>query len=215
LTSSTQTEPAPTQPKAAEPPGPDKTGQDLEVARAFAALAELPDLPLGIRRKVTGRQALFCRAWAVSGSEPVAAMVAGYTGTSVYKTAKRLLGEPGCIEAITWCLEQLDPSKPAAILSRLNELHKISTASVPVLDRKGKPTGYYKVDGPTAARCLELMGKHAGMFDQRVTVTHKSEIHLLLEQVAARGKPALEHRHRQVIDGQAERIPATQQDVKR
>lgn len=38
----------------------------------------------------------------------------------------------------------------------------------PVLDSRGKPTGEYRYDGSVANKALELLGKHLGLFKDKV-----------------------------------------------
>jgi hypothetical protein len=40
----------------------------------------------------------------------------------------------------------------------------------PVRDNEGSPTGVYRYDGTVANRALELVGKHLGMFTDKVQV---------------------------------------------
>ena len=54
------------------------------------------------------------------------------------------------------------------ILQHLKEIVFRAMQAVPALDRNGKPTGEYTYQGAVANRALELIGKHLGMFADRV-----------------------------------------------
>lgn len=74
-------------------------------------------------------------------------------------------------------------------VNELADTYRVARAAVQVLDRKGNPTGDYKVDGATAVRCLELLGRHFGALDQRLKVEHGGTVRHLVELVAAAGRP--------------------------
>lgn len=77
------------------------------------------------------------------------------------------------------------------ILTQVVSLYRRATQAEPVLDRKGIPTGEYRMDGATAARCLEMLGNQAGMFGKKVTHDVPSDVRALMAAIAARGKPQL------------------------
>lgn len=78
------------------------------------------------------------------------------------------------------------------IVMNLVAIYQRAAQSVQVLDRKGKPTGEYRFDGQTALKALEMLGKEAGMFGQRVTHDVSQDVRELMRLVASRGRPALE-----------------------
>jgi phage terminase small subunit len=45
--------------------------------------------------------------------------------------------------------------------------------AVPVLDMKGNPTGMWRFDSTGANKALELIGKHLGMFKDKLQVEVK------------------------------------------
>jgi hypothetical protein len=63
---------------------------------------------------------------------------------------------------------------------------------VQVVDRSGKPTGEYKLEASTAAKCLELLGKHQGMFGALSPAEGPTgELAAMFAAVRARGRPGL------------------------
>jgi hypothetical protein len=169
-------------------------------------------LPSEIRQALTDLQLAFAFEWFRDFNPARAAERAGYVSAYSHTQGSRLLTHPGIIRAIDHLTGELAASRsfaPAWVRRKLAELHDISVAAVPVLDRSGKPTGEFRVDGATAARCLELLGKDQGMFASQLKVTHGGEVRHLLEAVSARGKPALEDRTRrppQLLEGKAENV---------
>ena len=101
---------------------------------------------------------------------------------------------PAVHEAAAYLVRELAASCGASrewILTQLVELYRRASRSVAVLDRRGEPTGEYRFDGATAARCLELLGNQAGMFGKRVVHDVSQDVRELMRAVAERGKPAL------------------------
>jgi hypothetical protein len=74
------------------------------------------------------------------------------------------------------------------ILQNTVALYRRASQAEPVLDRRGVPTGVYRFDGATAARCLELLGKASGVFRDKGQGIAASDVADLLAAVAARGK---------------------------
>lgn len=56
------------------------------------------------------------------------------------------------------------------VLTRLKENADRAMQAEPVVDREGNRTGEYRYEGSVANRALELIGKHHGMFVERVDV---------------------------------------------
>jgi phage terminase small subunit len=56
----------------------------------------------------------------------------------------------------------------AYVLSSLMTNVERAMQASPVLDRNGKPTGTWEYEGSVANKALELLGKHLGMFVNRV-----------------------------------------------
>jgi hypothetical protein len=53
------------------------------------------------------------------------------------------------------------------VLQKLRETYERAMEPVPVLDRKGKPTGLFRYQVAAAIRTLELIGKELGCFKRR------------------------------------------------
>ena len=183
----------------------DQTERQIQIEQVRQRLEMVPELPLSIARHLIPKHCLMLRAHAVCGNWTLAAEVAGYSKSSAATIGVDLAKKSVATEATSWLLEQLDPKSAPWVIARLEHVYNVAMAAIPVLDRKGNFTGEYKVDIAGANRALELIGKHVGMFQQKVEVTHKGEIHHLLEAVAARGKPTLEQRRAITINAKPER----------
>lgn len=71
-------------------------------------------------------------------------------------------------------------------------LYRRAAQAEEVLDRRGRPTGVFKFDGATAARCLEMLGKAEGIFRERKPgQLDVGDVAALLQAVAARGRAPL------------------------
>lgn len=105
-----------------------------------------------------------------------AAIRAGYSAKRADEYGRQLLGKTGVREAIDKGLAekskrcQLDADW---VLMNLKEVVKRCMQSEPVLDGAGQPTGEYRFDSRGATRGLELIGKHIGMFRDKLELTGK------------------------------------------
>lgn len=69
-------------------------------------------------------------------------------------------------------VERLAVSTDFVVLRLLDTLERCSKP-VPVLDMTGESIGEYTFDSKGALRALELLGKHLGMFEDRLKVAAK------------------------------------------
>lgn len=154
-------------------------------------LADLPELPTAIGRTLDKRSRLVAlrlvagMSWAES--------LASIAATPPQKQA--LVRRFHAIRAAAeWWVRELMAQVAADrrwIAASLVELHGRALAVVPVLGRDGEPTGEYRFDGSTAARCLELLGRDAGMYGAGQGRFSRDDVAELLRAVAERGRPAL------------------------
>lgn len=80
----------------------------------------------------------------------------------------------------------------AWIVAQTVALYRRAAQAEEVTDRKGRPTGIYRFDGATAARCLELLGKAEGVFrDRKPGQLDVGDVAALLAAVAQRGRGRL------------------------
>lgn len=120
---------------------------------------------------LTPRERRFIDEYLVDLNGTQAAIRAGYSKRRARQTAWELLEKPEVAAAIA--AAQAARSKRTQItqdwvLDRLHEVVERSMQHEPVTDRQGHPTGEYTFNAPGANKALELLGKHLGMFRERV-----------------------------------------------
>ncbi len=121
--------------------------------------------------KLTPKQACFVEEYLVDLNATQAAIRAGYSEKTADQQGSRLLANVKVAAAITKAQAKRSERTEIDQDFVLNGLTKnLGRAMVetPVLDRKGEPTGEYIYNGSVANRSLELIGKHLGMFVDRV-----------------------------------------------
>lgn len=132
--------------------------------------AERPDKPA----RLTPRQEAFVREYLVDLNATQAAIRAGYSAKTAEQQGPRLLGNVGVAEAIrTAQAERAERVQVTAdwVVGRLVENVERAMQTEPVRDREGNETGEYVYAGAVANKALELLGKHLGLFTDRVDVT--------------------------------------------
>lgn len=117
------------------------------------------------------------------GKPPTAAYVlAGYSEHGAAQSANRLLKNAEIADRIAQLRKAVEePARERAIekaavskawvLSELMENVSMAKQAVPVLNKKGEPTGEYQQNLSAANRALELLGKELGMFKDQLEVT--------------------------------------------
>jgi phage terminase small subunit len=100
----------------------------------------------------------------------------------------RLLTNPDIAAAVTAAqaarARKLDIDA-AWVLRRLVRNANRAAQAVPVRDRDGNATGEYEYQGAVVNKSLELIGKHVGMFRERVEHEHSGTVTLTLDQALA------------------------------
>ena|GEM_PF-340241 len=129
-----------------------------------------------LERVVTLRQRKFVAYLADGLSGTEAAVKAGYSARTAASQASELLRNPKVSayrkEFMKTVLERLCLT-PESIAVRLYEVYERCMSKTPVLeyDRDAKehvPSGEWQFDSRGAVRVLELLGRNAGMFAERV-----------------------------------------------
>lgn len=125
---------------------------------------------------MTDRQECFCREYILDYNGTQAAKRAGYSEKSAYSQAGRLLKNAEILARVRELqheqVERLSVSADYVVL-KLMETREKCMEPVPVLDSNGNQTGEYTFDSKGALRALELLGRHLGMFDDRLKITAK------------------------------------------
>lgn len=96
-----------------------------------------------------------------------AAKAAGYSEKSAYELGSKLLKNVEIQDEIVKRVKtrvEYNTLERELIIQKLFTLHDRCMQAEAVVDKDGVETGEYKFDGKTAARALDLLGRHLGLF---------------------------------------------------
>ena len=143
--------------------------------------------------RLTPKQQRFVQEYLIDLNAAASARRAGYSFRSADAAARtgcRLLRQEAVRQAIRRAmLERQKRTEISAdyVLSTLMEIVERSMQRAPVLSRSGEQLvdgegrHVWRFDGRTASRALELMGRHLGMFADRVRPEHGGAISITWE----------------------------------
>ncbi len=143
-------------------------------ARARSAFILPGVVTMDEKGMLTPKEERFCLEYVIDYNGAAAAPRAGYAGKSAAKQASRLLARPEVMERVRQLQkeqrERLCISSDL-VVTKTMELLDICMAAKPVLEwdyseHKMVNSGEYQVDSKGAGKCLEILGKHLGMFDK-------------------------------------------------
>ncbi|WP_343711896.1 terminase small subunit [Inquilinus sp.] len=120
---------------------------------------------------LTPKERRFIDEYLVDLNGAQAAIRAGYSERRAKQTASELLDKPevaAAIEAAQAARSERTQVTQDWVLDRLQEVVERSMQHEAVTDRQGNPTGEYTFNAGGANKALELLGKHLGMFRDRV-----------------------------------------------
>ena len=127
--------------------------------------------------KLTDKQAAFVREYLVDLNATQAAIRAGYSERTAYSVGQRLLKNVEIQRAVAAAQAQRARRVEVTqdyVLSNLVEVVERTMQRAPVLDRKGERVtdeegrAVWTFDAKSANRALELLGKHLGIFADKV-----------------------------------------------
>lgn len=97
---------------------------------------------------------------------------------------------PAVLSAVSACLRQIAASAGLNrqwLIAQTVALYARAAQAEPVLDRRGRPTGTYRFDGTTAAKCLDMLAQWEGsLYPKKGPSTPAGELADLLRMVAER-----------------------------
>lgn len=138
---------------------------------------------------MTVKQERFCTEYVIDYNGTQAAVRAGYSEKSAYSQASRMLKNAEVLARVRELqheqVERLAISADYVILKLMDTREKCMEP-VQVLDSQGNPTGEYAFDSRGALKALELLGRHLGMFEDRLKVAAKvdtGKLDNILEQL--------------------------------
>ena len=145
------------------------------------------------------QRATFVREYCSGVSAAEAARRAGFKPKHSRKQAARLLATPTIARAIEATKRKaLAKAELNAeyVLIRLQAIVERCMTAEPVTDKEGREAGEYRFDSGGANRALELLGRHLGMFVDRIAVEDcrdLSDDDIVAEIVRIRGQLGDEH----------------------
>ncbi len=128
--------------------------------------------------KLTAKRQAFCEEWTIDHNGTQAAIRAGYSVSTANEQASRLLANVN-IKTEIRRLESARSSRVAVsadwVLNNLIDIAAKCSQGVPVMkmvNGTAVPTGEWKFDASGAIKANELIGKHLGMFVDRIDLRH-------------------------------------------
>lgn len=120
---------------------------------------------------ISAKQQRFVEEYCVDLNASQAALRAGYSSKTSASQGGRLLQNVEIKRAIMDRNERRSADVNVTadwVLHKLIENAEKAAQAIPVLDKKGEPTGEYTYYPNAVNRALELIGKHMGMFPDKV-----------------------------------------------
>ena len=144
--------------------------------------------------KLTPKQARFVEEYLVDLNATQAAIRAGYSEKTARQVASENLSKPYIQEAVAQApRERSERTKVDQdwVIERLIAIHDAAMGAHPVYDKEGEEKGF--TFNPNAAnRALELLGRHLGMFTDRLDlggtlgIRHEDALEVLTEDQRSR-----------------------------
>lgn len=135
---------------------------------------------------LTRKEERFCLEYVIDYNQTKAAERAGYAEKSAAKTGCKLMKDPRILARVKKLQkEQADRLCLSSdlVVIKLLELVDICMAAKPVMEwdydlHEMRPTGEYQIDSKGAAKALELLGRHLGMFDRKEQAPTEGPVYL-------------------------------------
>jgi phage terminase small subunit len=133
---------------------------------------------------LTDKQRLFVKEYLVDLNATQAAIRAGYSEKTAYSIGHENLNKPDISHAIKEAMlerEQKAEVDAEYVIQNLKKVVSRSLQETPVMkwdyeERKLTETGEFTYDSTGANRALELLGKHLGMFTDKVKMDVNGEV---------------------------------------
>lgn len=127
-------------------------------------------------QELTDKQKRFADEYLIDLNATQAAIRAGYSEKTARSIGQRLLTKVDIqtyVEEKQKALEEKTGVTIEWIIDELVSTYERCRQKVAILDDEGNETGEWRFESSTSARCLELLGKHLGMFKERLELTGK------------------------------------------
>ena len=139
--------------------------------------------------KLTPKQQRFVEEYLVDLNATQAAIRAGYSARTANEQAARLLAKASVSQAIASAKAERSARVAVSadyVLNNLVEIVERSMQRAPVVDMKGNHVTdedgrfVWRFDAKAANRALELLGKHLGMFTDKLEADVKQDVRVVL-----------------------------------
>lgn len=128
---------------------------------------------------LTPKQQRFVSEYLIDLNATQAAIRAGYSERTAKQQGSRLLTNADVQAAVAASQTKRENRTEITqdyVLTRLRENVERAMQAVPMTDDDGGSLGIYRYEGSVANRALELLGKHLGLFSEKVE--HSGEVGL-------------------------------------
>lgn len=131
------------------------------------------------QKNLNRKQTLFTQEYIIDMNATQAALRAGYSKNTAYVVGPRLLDHVGVkkeIERLIALRAEKVGIDAEWVLKNLVDVANRCMQGIPVYDKEGKPTGEWRFEPNAANRSLELLGKHIGMFTDKIQTDNRTTI---------------------------------------
>lgn len=132
--------------------------------------------------RFAARRELFCQEYLKDLNVTAAMIRAGYSAHSASSNSTHIMARADVMARIAELKAQRSGEikiEASYVLGSLKSIADRCQQEVPVLDKKGVPTGEFKFDAAGANKALELLGKHLGLFIERKAVSEAQALSLI------------------------------------
>lgn len=172
-------------------PPPEPTPPELAPPATPAPAASMPTLPPELAARLSPRETRAVLELVRGGSWREALDAAGYPQNA---RERKENPTPAIVDASQWLISQIAVASSVSrewILTNVVKLYRRAIQAEQVRDRRGEPTGEWKYDGATAAKCLSMLADFHPDLNRKAAGIKPSDVADLLAAVAARGRPSL------------------------
>lgn len=153
---------------------------------------------------LTARRQRFVDEYLKDLNATQAAIRAGYSENGAKQTAARLLTFVDVAAAIKAEQDKRSIRNRISadwVLKRLIKNVQRASVAIPVLDYDGEPIGEYRYEGNVVNKALELIGKHIGMFTDKMELSGPGGVPLQMSEIVI-----VHHKPPAAIEDSANRV---------
>ncbi len=136
-----------------------------------------------MKNKLTPKQKKFCEEYIVDLNATQAAIRAGYSKRTANEQGSQNLAKLSIQETIQELMAQRSKRTEITadyVLTNLKEVAERCMQKKPVLNSGGNETGKFRFEYAGANKALELLGRHLGMFTDKVEHRGQGSVNIIL-----------------------------------